>query len=58
MQQTWSSSENAWLQQHPEERQAVSLETEQQPQHYSLPESVEEDSAQPAWIHRLRKQQL
>ena len=59
IQQTWSSSEDAWLQQHSDECQADSPETEPQPQHdNSLSESVGEDSAQPAWLHRLKKQQL
>ena len=58
IQQTWSSSEDAWLQQHPEEHQADLLETEPRSQHEnSLSESVEEDSAQPAWLHRLKRQQ-
>ena len=56
IQQTWSSSEDAWLQQHPEECQADLPETKPQPQH-DLSESVGEDSAQLAWLRRLRKQQ-
>ena len=56
IQQTWSSSEDAWLQQHPEVCQADSLEISPQPQHDSSPsESDGDDSAQPAWLHRLRK---